>query len=206
MRVFPDYVAAFLAASPNTDVCVIAGTGSVVCSKMPNGTYAVSGGHGWILGDHGSAVRLGQVALEQYVDDPEALPQSFAAAIKEFFGDSSWRFIISMVNSAPNPAQMLSRAAPLLTAAAEHGMHWAATRLDAEMTALAATTIRHIDRHVRGSMPVRIALSGGVWASNVAESSFSTAVKRLSQREVVVRKSSSDPIEGAIRLAESISQ
>ena len=206
VRVFPDYVAAFLSAPPDTDVCVIAGTGSVVCSKIPDGTYAVSGGRGWILGDHGSAARLGQAVLEEFVDDPEALPQSFAAAIEKFFGDGSCRFIINMVNSAPNPAQILARAAPLLTAAAEDGMHWAAARLDTEMTALAGTATRHIDRYVHESMPVRIALSGGVWASHAAESSFATAVERLSKRQVVVTKSPSDPIEGAIRLAGSDSK
>ena len=36
--VVPDYVAAFLAAPPGTDVCVVAGTGSVVCSEAEDGT------------------------------------------------------------------------------------------------------------------------------------------------------------------------
>ena len=52
VRVEPDFVAALLAAPAGTDVCVIAGTGSVICSATDGG-FAVSGGQGWILGDHG---------------------------------------------------------------------------------------------------------------------------------------------------------
>src|SRR5215470_17516579 len=50
IQVSPDYIAAVLAAPDDTDVIVIAGTGSLVCSRFPNGTCAVSGGRGWILG------------------------------------------------------------------------------------------------------------------------------------------------------------
>src|SRR5262249_47577599 len=73
----PDYVAAFLAAPRGTDACIVAGTGSVVCSRAADGGYRVSGGRGWILGDHGSAARLGRAALEHFVNHPAAVPASF---------------------------------------------------------------------------------------------------------------------------------
>jgi N-acetylglucosamine kinase-like BadF-type ATPase len=55
IHVAPDYVAAFLAAPQGTDACIVAGTGSVVCSRAGDGGYQASGGLGWILSDHGSA-------------------------------------------------------------------------------------------------------------------------------------------------------
>lgn len=203
VRVVPDFVAALLAAPPGTDVCVIAGTGSVICSAADVG-FAVSGGRGWILGDHGSGARLGRAALERFVADPAAASGWLTGAVKEIFGDEDWREVVSAVSRAPSPARLLARAAPLLTTAAEQGERWAADRLDEEMALLAATTARHIEEHVRALAPA-LALSGGVWASSAAQSAFTAAVHRLSIFPLTVTRSVRDPIEGAVRLAQSMS-
>ena len=89
--VAPDYVAAFLAAPRGSDVCIVAGTGSVVCSRADDGSFVVSGGRGWILGDHGGAARLGRAALEHYVTDPEEVPAGFTAAVAALTGGRDWR-------------------------------------------------------------------------------------------------------------------
>jgi len=204
IQVAPDYVAAFLAAPRGTDACIVAGTGSVVCSRAADGGYRVSGGRGWILGDHGSAARLGRAALEHFVNHPAAVPASFTAAIGEIFGDSDWRSVVRAVQTARNPAPLLARAAPLLTAAAQTRQPWATELLDAEMTALAATAARHIEQHIHGAPEVRLALCGGVWASQIARSSLTSALTRASGCRVIVTRSLSDPIEGAVRLAGSI--
>jgi len=204
IHVAPDYVAAFLAAPQGTDACIVAGTGSVVCSRAGDGGYRVSGGLGWILGDHGSAARLGRAALEHFVSQPATVPASFAAAIGEIFGDSDRRSVVSAVQTARNPAPLLARAAPLLTAAAQTQQPWATERLDAEMTALAATAARHIEQHIAGTQEVHVALCGGVWASQIARSSLTSALARASSRRAVVTRSFGDPIAGAVRLAGSI--
>jgi len=204
IQVAPDYVAAFLAAPAGTDACIVAGTGSVVCSRAADGSYRVSGGRGWILGDHGSAARLGRAALEHFVNHPATVPASFAAAIGEIFGDSDWRSVVRAVQTARNPAPLLARAAPLLTASAQTRQPWATELLDAEMTALAATGARHIEQHIHGAPEVHVALCGGVWASQIALSSLTSALTRASRCQVTVTRSLSDPIEGAVRLAGSI--
>jgi N-acetylglucosamine kinase-like BadF-type ATPase len=204
IQVVPDYVAAFLAAPTGTDACVVAGTGSVVCSRAEDGSYQVSGGRGWILGDHGSAARLGRAALEHFVTHPAAVSPSFAATIGEIFGDGGWRSVVGAVQTARNPAPLLARAAPLLTAAAETRQCWATEQLEAEMTALAVTAARHIEQHIHGAPEVHVALCGGVWASRLARCSLTSAMARASSRRVIVTRSSSDPIEGAVRLAGSI--
>ncbi|MEQ1822349.1 MAG: BadF/BadG/BcrA/BcrD ATPase family protein, partial [Fimbriimonadaceae bacterium] len=45
-----DYAAALRASPPDTTACLIAGTGSIVCSITPEG-YVKSGGGGPLLGD-----------------------------------------------------------------------------------------------------------------------------------------------------------
>jgi N-acetylglucosamine kinase-like BadF-type ATPase len=204
IHVAPDYVAAFLAAPQGTDACIVAGTGSVVCSRAGDGGYRVSGGLGWILGDHGSAARLGRAALEHFVSYPATVPASFAAAAGEIFGDGDRRSVVRAVQTARNPAPLLARAAPLLTAAAETGQRWATEQLDTEMTALAATAARHIEQHIPGTPEVHVALCGGVWASRIARSSLTSAMARASGRRVIVTRSLSDPVDGAVRLAGSV--
>ena len=204
IHVAPDYVAAFLAAPRGTDACIVAGTGSVVCSRGGDGGYLVSGGLGWILGDHGSAARLGRAALEHFVTHPATVPASFTAAIGEIFGDADGQSVVRAVQTAPNPAPLLARAAPLLTAAAQARQPWATEQLDAEMTALAATAAEHIEEHIPGTREVRVALCGGVWASQIARSSLTSALAGASSRRAVVTRSLGDPIAGAVRLAGSI--
>lgn len=211
VRVVPDYVGALLAAPEHTDTCVVAGTGSVICSPpeaSDDETYPASGGRGWILGDHGSAARLGRRALEHYVSDPAAVPAGFAAGLSQVIGHRDPSQIVAAVNSAPDPARLLARAAPLLTSAAEQGADWAVGHLDAEMSALAAATARHIARYLGppGGGAVRVALAGGVWSSPVARSSFTAALDRASARTVIVTRSAADPVAGAVRLAESLSR
>ena len=204
--VAPDYVAAFLAAPPGSDVCIVAGTGSVVCSRAADGSFLVSGGRGWILGDHGGAARLGRAALEHYVAGGCDVPVRFASSVQQIFGDSDWRIIVRTVHAMPNPAPLLARAAPLLTTAAEAGRRWAVEHLAVEMTALAATAARHIEQHVAGTSGVRVALSGGVWSSLAARSALTAALEQVSRRPLTVTRSLADPLEGAVRLAESLQQ
>ncbi|MGH3400262.1 MAG: N-acetylglucosamine kinase [Streptosporangiaceae bacterium] len=206
VRVAPDYVAALLAAPPGSDVCVVAGTGSVVCSRADDGSFAASGGRGWILGDHGGAARLGRAALEHYVTDPGGVPGEFAAAVASVTGTGDWRSVVGALHAAPNPAPLLARAAPLLTAAADEGQAWAAEELEGQMTALAATAAGHIGRHLGGRTEVRVALSGGVWSSRAAWAALTRALGRLSLRPVTVTWSHGDPVDGAIRLAESLAR
>jgi N-acetylglucosamine kinase-like BadF-type ATPase len=210
----PDYVAAVAAAPEGTDVTIIAGTGSLICSRKTGGTFAVSGGRTWILGDHGSAARLGRSLLEWYCNDPDAAQGEFAGRVASAVGDSDWRQIVKLIRAAANPGALLARAAPILTEAAQTGHPWAIERLDAELALLAAATMRHIHRHVRprdtapaGTSPVdpvRIALAGGVWTSGLATSRFTAALSRLSPPSVLAAPSRLSPLDGAVRLAETL--
>jgi glucosamine kinase len=200
----PDYVAAVAAADEGTDVTIIAGTGSLICSRNPGGTFAVSGGRTWILGDHGSAARLGRCLLEWYCNDPDAAQGEFAVRVASAVGDSDWRQIVKLIRAAANPGALLARAAPILTSAAQAGHQWAIERLDAELALLAAATMRHIDRHLNSRDPVRAALAGGVWTSDLARSRFTAALSQLGPPAVLAEPSRLSPLDGAVRLAENL--
>jgi glucosamine kinase len=206
IRVEPDYVAAFLAAPAGTDVCVMAGTGSAVCSRADDGTYHVSGGRGWILGDHGGAARLGRAALESFVDDPGQAPELFPAAVREVFGHDDPGLVVRSLHAAPNPAPLLARFGSLLTAAAEDQAGWAVAVLNEEMLALATTAARHIDEYLPAARSVRVALAGGVWRSPAARNSLTAALERVSSRKPAVTLSLDDPVAGAVRLAGGITR
>jgi N-acetylglucosamine kinase-like BadF-type ATPase len=207
LRVVPDYVAAMRAAPVGTDVVVIAGTGSVVCSTSSSGGQEISGGRGWILGDRGSAARLGQAALEWFCDGSDHDPES-AGLVRECMGSAEWRQIAADLNASKNPAALLARAAPVLTQAAERGSGWAVEMLNAEMARLAATTRRHITQYPRSSpgAAVRIALAGGVWRSSAAIASFRTAMAERQPATPLVLVGPIDPIDGAASLAVSMAR
>ena len=200
IEVVPDYVAALLAAPPGTDVVVVAGTGSVVCSRSPDGGYDVSGGRGWIVGDRGSAARLGQAALERYCEDPGSDPE-LASAVGDCLGLTDWRQIVTALSASRNPSCILATAAPVLTRAAENGSPWAVTRLGAEMAALASVTARHIERHLRAAAAVRVALAGGVWTSRAARAAFAAALDQNRTGLPARIAGPIDPLDGAARLA-----
>ena len=203
--VAPDYLAALHAAGGDADVVVVAGTGSVVCSRSADGEAQVSGGHGWIVGDHGSAARLGRLALERHcaaaavaaavaVADETLL----AAGIEETYGTCEPRRIVSALHASDAPAAFLARAAPLLTDAAQRGDRRAIEALDSQMATLAGTTSSHLDRWSHPA--ARIALAGGVWSSPVARRSFERALARQAPGATIAPGVVA-PIDGAVALA-----
>jgi len=201
IRVLPDYAACVMAAPPWTDVCIVAGTGSVICSQAADGGFDVTGGRGWILGDHGSAARLGRAALERFVADPRRAPAAFADEIGRIFGTSDWRAVVDAVHAAANPAPLLARAARLLTTAAEEQAPWAVSVLDDEMIALAGSAVMHIEHYLPGAPHVQVALSGGVWTSQAARASVTQAVAIAARCGMTVVRSVRDPLDGAVLLA-----
>lgn len=205
VRVHPDYVAAVQAAPADADIVVLAGTGSVVCSQLPGGAYVTTGGRGWILGDFGSATRLGRAALEWFCDDPVAAGPEVAAEVGSLVGASDWHEIVTALSVAPSQAQFLARAAPLLTRAAAREERWATQRLEMEMSRLAAEVVRHAGLHLSGREITRVVLSGGVWESPQAELCFRAVMTRALSRCGVVR-CVLRPLDGAVRLAESMAR
>ena len=201
VRVFPDYVGAFHAQPDGTDVCVVAGTGSVVCSRNPEGGFTVSGGRGWILGDAGSAAKLGQLLLNKYVDEPTEALDVVREQIAAALGVDDWRDLIALIHTADAPAALMAKAAPILTGQAEDGDPWARSTLAKAMAELAATVARHLRDHIQTSRPA-IGLAGGIWRSNYSVFSFADALSLVSPNAHLVSCEPADPMDGVVRMAE----
>lgn len=202
ITVAADYVAAFYSLPEDTDVCVIAGTGSVICSPNEDGSWATSEGRGWLLGDHGSAAALGRALLASYVDDPAGVSETVRVAIAERFESADWRDIVARVHSCAAPAALLASVAPILTAAADAGDPAALMLLIAEMSKLARSTDRHIQRHLKGARAVNVGLVGGVWSAPSASSVLRSQLELLgSPATVHAAPAPSDPVVGAVHVA-----
>jgi len=198
--ILPDYAAAFYALPAGTDVAVIAGTGSVVCSPNTyDSGWLVSGGRGWILGDHGSASAIGRDFLEGYVNDFHEWPAWVSDEVAALYGDADWRAVVRTIHSADTPATRLAAAAPIVTRLVAEGDNYAQTILDRQLGRLAETAVAHAQRIAQEY--ALVGLAGGLWQSAEAVGSFWAQLNRLNDRIRLGSTAQVDPLDGALRLA-----
>ncbi|WP_460956657.1 N-acetylglucosamine kinase [Parasphingorhabdus pacifica] len=130
MRVISDSEVAFAAGTASPDGSVlIAGTGAIATRIERHRAVATFGGHGWLLGDEGSAFWLGREAVRETlrVLDHRAVREDLvnavlAALVPESDTEDTERLrneLISTVNAAA-PIR-LAELAPLVTTAAAAG-------------------------------------------------------------------------------------
>lgn len=202
VRLESDYAPAFRSFGVPVDVCVIAGTGSLVCSRTPSGGYVTSGGKGYLLGDHGSAFRLGQLMVARFVEDTNSV-DGLGARILDALGVTDPGQIVAAVHSSPTPAALLAHTAPLLTEAADRDHSWAQELVTEEMGRLAATLVGHVDRHHGSIEGATIGLAGGVWSSDSVVRTFESSVRQRGGDAVpdAFVRSDRPPVVGAIALA-----
>lgn len=146
MRVISDCEVAFAAGSPSASGTVlIAGTGSIAARIAEHRVIATVGGHGWLLGDEGSAFWVGREAVRhalRTLDRGERPPCELTAEVcARLLGHGQTidtvvtrKKLITSVTAAP-PIR-LAELAPLVTSAARRGrkpaveiVHRAATLL-----------------------------------------------------------------------------
>ncbi|MCI2422607.1 ATPase [Saccharopolyspora sp. K220] len=119
-----DCEVAFAAGTPEPDGTVlIAGTGAIAARIEQHRMTTIVGGHGWLLGDEGSAFWLGREAVRaalRELDRGEPL-HGLTAAVRDRLlpdvPDAQRRKLISAVNAAP-PIR-LAELAPLVTSASD---------------------------------------------------------------------------------------
>lgn len=197
LRAEPDYAAALAACGPEATACVIAGTGSIVCS-MVEGALVKSGGRGPLLGDVGSASQIGRRALSLYLDDPSAFSRRFTNEIQRLFGETEERPVVRRLYTADSPAALLAKlAGPTAEEAQDHlGLRQIIAE---EMSSLAALVARHF-RKCR--LPTgKIGLAGGLWkTSALFWSEFHHSLHDLINLDAFLLKR--PPVEGAAALAQ----
>ncbi len=144
---YPDFHAS-LAAEPNTDLIIIAGTGALIASKSPTGVIKSAGG-GPLLGDHGSAFDLGRRALNKLLLDPippTASPMFWETVI-DLFGSNEPNQILAAVYRSVSPAARVAKLAPVIVMDAQRGLDYARETVDQALASLAHATQQHIKAH-----------------------------------------------------------
>jgi len=194
-----DYVAALRAAPESSDACVIAGTGSVVCSWVGDQVQR-SGGGGYLLGDEGSGYRYGRAALRAYLLDPISASDSLRYAVNMTFRTDDPGEVMSILYSSAAPAPMLAGLSAALAQDVATQVPYAVEALCSESRLLAATVDDHLTRWNPSLEGGQIALAGGLWKRSVFREAFNEALRELRPSAVAV-KSTQPPVRGAALLA-----
>lgn len=203
IRAEPDYAAALAASLPGTDICVIAGTGALVCSNF-EGRVVKSGGRGFVLGDYGSAYRYGREFLRYHLEQGSLV--EIAGELKPIFGSVSEPEIVSNLYRTGPIAPKLAQLAAAFAKAAKRGETYSLEFLSSETERLAGLVITHANRWHPQKLDVEVSLAGGLWKiSPIYETVFIERLREVSGgRKVNVRRISRAPVEGAVILAKEL--
>lgn len=196
INVEADYAAAFRSCPDGTTACVIAGTGSIVCSRV-GGRLVKSGGGGYLLGDEGSGFRYGLAALKHFIQEPEAATESMVAALAEVMGTTDPTEATMRVYQTPRPAALLSRLSSALVGDAVAGCGYAQAAIAREAGELARHVTRHLERHHSDVLDPQIGIVGGVWRHAVIREAFSNSMSN----GVTIVRPQIPPVHGAALLA-----
>ncbi|WP_199441101.1 N-acetylglucosamine kinase [Umezawaea beigongshangensis] len=194
--VVSDAEAAFAAGTTEPDGTVlVAGTGSIAARISGHSLEALAGGHGWLLGDEGSAFWLGREAVRRTLRllDSSVPAEGLAAAVLEAAGvpvgtgRAARGALITAVNAVP-PVTLASYA-PLVTAHEDDP-------LAASIVADAARSLADLALSLRSAAErTPVVLVGGVMTTSVG-----AAVRSALAPHAEVRLAT-DPAAGAARLA-----
>lgn len=205
-RAEPDYTAALLACDPSTDICIIGGTGSLICSRS-EGKVVKSGGGGYLLGDFGSASQYGRAVLQHFLmAGRDATSDESKKLIEKQFDSLEENEVIAGLYRGGAPAARLAKLMPAIAKDALAGEPYAIQTLKEQTAALAAITRTHYDRHHSASRSITISLAGGLWdASPVFQSQLETALcAAFSEVELSFLRIARPPVQGAVRLAKEL--
>jgi N-acetylglucosamine kinase-like BadF-type ATPase len=190
-----------MAADPGTHACVVAGTGSVICSRVGE-RFVKSGGRGYLLGDFGSAFRLGQASAQEFVwSGKDAVSPELRHAIEDRFETLDEATVVAKLYRSVSPVAQLAKLATAFARDYESGATYAQAALHEQFSRLAAETRRHVATHFPGESEWHIALTGGVWEmSGSFQSVFQNSLSALGGSYRFSRPRVA-PIRGAARLA-----
>lgn len=205
VRAMPDYCAAHLASEHGADFTVIAGTGSVVCSRI-GGEFVKSGGRGFLLGDFGSAFRYGREALVAYLEDPNGASESLRKAVAKHLGSGGENELIARLYRGRSMPARVARLAPAFESDLDSGIGYAVEFLETESTRLAKVVAKHIGRYLSGRRKVKGSLAGGLWEISPRFSeSLSASLREIlpdPHAELVISKRPA--VFGAVQLAREL--
>ena len=137
VRVCTDLDLTLESAGNGAAIVLIAGTGSAAVGRDANGHNGRVGGHGYLLGDTGSAYHVGQQAVAGALRHFErtGADMPLGQRILAYTGAPTWAELQARINAAPD--EVLPRLFPVVLQAAETGEATARTLLEDCARALA---------------------------------------------------------------------
>jgi N-acetylglucosamine kinase-like BadF-type ATPase len=205
VRAEPDFTAALYASPPGTDICVIAGTGSLVCSHGPDGVVK-SGGRGYLLGDYGSGYHFGRDALLHFLDAPETASASLRNLVQQVFETTAEGAIVAAVYRTSTPGTLLAKFSKALAQDAKAGEAYALQSVERNTAKLVDVVRRHVERHMPNRPTIAISLAGGIWKSATlfGDRFTSLLAEAMPDREFRVDRVTRPPLYGAVELAKEM--
>jgi hypothetical protein len=205
VRAEPDFIAALYAAPATTDILIISGTGSLICSRTAHGIVK-SGGRGYVLGDQGSGYQFGRDVLVNYLDNPDEASEALKESLLQQFGGLSENTIVPKVYGSGTPATTLARLAKFIGQDANEERQYAIQSIDRNLGALIDVLEHHIRKNFPDQLEFEIVLSGGVWKSAqiFRERLIQLLAARFPSQIFVVNRITQPPLYGALELAKEM--
>lgn len=194
----PDYAAALRACPEGTEICVIAGTGSIVCSRA-GGVLRKSGGGGYLLGDEGSGFRYGRRTIIAFLRDPGSVSERTREAMAKIFQSEAPGEIMAKIYESNAPGALVASLAASLFRDADTRVPYAEAAIREETDALADIVKVHIDRYPPSRLT--FGLGGSVWKKGLVRDAFVAALQSRLPEPITVAKSELPPVRGAALLA-----
>jgi len=162
VRVCTDMDLTLEAIGDGAAIVLIAGTGSAAVGRDSRGTTTRVGGHGYLLGDEGSAYHVGQravlAALRQFERTGTDAP--IGKNILSEIGAATWEDLQSRLYASPD--EVFPRLFPMVLRAAESGDATARSLVDDCAAALAELVSDLAERLQLQSRKFRLAKTGGM--------------------------------------------
>ena len=184
--------------------CLIAGTGSVALGRSYAGALARSGGHGYMLGDEGSAAWMGRTAIARIFRSLENrdLTTNMLPAILQATGLSQSGELIRYVHHDADKAK-IAKLAPVVTGAARDG-----DPLALDIVRVGAGELSLLVKSVIGQSPwinrKELVLAGGVLENDELISRSLKEILRRELPDLEVSAPKGTALEGASMLAASL--
>lgn len=189
------------AAFPDSHgVLILAGTGSNVRGRAPNGQMAGAGGYGPMLADQGSGHRIGQQALREIFRARDEERET--SLLQEVLAHWNLKDVDELVAYA-NSCDLTEFAAltPLVQASAQAGDAVALdllVRQGQELADLALLTHRKLERIEGGAIAPRFALAGSVLVHVTPLRNAVITALRMGFPEAEIQTTPAAPVHGAL--------
>jgi N-acetylglucosamine kinase-like BadF-type ATPase len=205
---YADYAAAFAAAPAGTDLLVIAGTGTLICSRTPLGDLVKTSGGGPLLGgDPGSVFTICRTVLAELIRSGEdGSSPDLWRAVEEIWGTRETDEILGAFYKAPDRALQTCRLiVPILEAWKQEGRSVA--ELPGEsLLGLAELIFFHLGKVGIEKDSISLCLAGGLWSADPELPSWFINLlnESSSPEQFSYSFSQREPVWGACQLARTV--